>query len=141
MGSCKLMFDKNDSKSKSRTQQQFAKESDINNIISRYRKTGILPTVDRAMVFGDFATITDFATLNNKFIAAQEMFMTLPGRVRDKFKGDVSELIQFINDPKNLAEARELGLVLPASKEEIEDIQKAEKEAAAGKPAAGQSAQ
>lgn len=114
MGNAKLFFNTDNPASVSRAQQHFLKESDINNIINKYRKTGVLGSpVRRPTYFGDFTDLGDFQTVHNKLIEANTAFMTLPAKVRDKFKGNVNELLTFINNPDNANEARELGLLAP----------------------------
>lgn len=116
---CKLKFDKNDPKSASKTHQSFAKDADINNIMGKYAKTGILVdplNVDlgRTARFGDFSDLNDFGHLVNRIKQAQEDFLTLPAVVRHKFNNDVENALAFIADPNNLVECCDLGL-LPES--------------------------
>lgn len=115
----KVLFDENDPNSRSRTHQSFAKDADINNIMAKYRKTGIL--VDPTLVnsarqprFGDFSDIVDYASIVNRITQANADFMTLSAEVRAKFDNDVEKCLVFIADPKNLVEAVKLKL-LPES--------------------------
>lgn len=134
----KIMFDSNDARCVSKTQQHYKKSCDINNIISKYRKTGILDTTTRTPFFGDFSDIGDFQTVCNRIIEANERFKSLPGDIRDKFGGDVKALLAFVNNPANEEEARKLGLiaplpVVPADKA----VEETKKNAAAAAAAAG----
>lgn len=118
-----IMFDKEDPLSVSRTQQHYAKEADINNIMRRYSKTGLLvdPSVVSSRVprFGDFSDIQDFQTISNRIREAENAFMALPSDVRSKFENDVSKVLDFVADEKNAEEARKLGLLPTLPKDEV----------------------
>lgn len=97
-----------------KTRQEFKDEADINNILSRYERDGIIPeTRDGAPQFADLTDpiFTDFQRAQNIVIDAQEAFEALPARVRERFNNDPASLIQFIQEPNNRAEAIELGLI------------------------------
>ena len=99
----------------SMTQQQFKDEADINNIMARYQKTGVLvdPLTQstRKPMFDDFSELGDFRDHQQAVIDAQELFMQLPSRVRARFQNDPAELLQWLSDPANKDEAIELGLM------------------------------
>jgi len=100
---------------KSRTHQSFAKDADINNIMMKYQKTGVLgdPSVSSKRVprWGDFSDIYDFTTQMNRLKAAEADFLTLPSTTREKFNHSVSACLDFIADPANVREAVDLGLL------------------------------
>lgn len=105
-----LDFPKNDEKSRSLTRQSFAKDADINNIMSKYAVTGVLvdpANVDseRRPMFGDFSDLIDYPVLVSRINEAQAQFMTLPSEVRARFDNDVENLLVFLQDPKNVEEA------------------------------------
>lgn len=104
-----------------RTKQQFKKDADINNIMNKYRKTGVLtdPITQRQMFFGDFANIPDFVEVKQLVQSVNNSFDALPSEVRAKFKNDPTEAFKFLEDPKNKEEAIKLGLI-PAPKVEME---------------------
>ncbi len=120
-------FNKDNPKDVSKAIQSFAKEVNINNIIKRYKKTGILvdPLTGNARVpfFGDFSSGADLLEVQSKIAKVKETFACLPADVRDRFKNDPSVMLDFVNDPKNLVEAVKLGLLpkslLPVIKEEV----------------------
>ena len=106
------------------TQQQFAAEADINNIIARYERTGILvdPLIDRRgePMYGDFSNIDSFFEAQVKVARAKELFEALPAKIRDRFGHDPGRLIEFVEDEKNRDEAIELGLIeRPEVNEEV----------------------
>lgn len=98
------------SKEKSRTRQSHAKESDINNILKKYQKTGILNHVNLHEAKYDDVTGIDFQTAMNLVIDAQSMFMDLPSSVRSKFANDPAQFYDFVQNPENDAEMIEMGL-------------------------------
>lgn len=118
----KLMFS-DGQRSVSRTQQHYKKSCDVNNIIAKYRKTGILDGGVSKPVFGDFSELGDFHAVANKVIEAQLTFQSLPGKIRDMFHGDVGALIEFVNDPANAARCRELGLLPQLTAEELAPVE------------------
>ena len=100
---------------KSRTQQNFKKECDINNIMAGYERTGLMSHVARFQgQYGDVTGAVDYHSAQNAVIQETEMFMTLPAAVRSKFANDPGAFLQFVEDPANEAEMRELGLLPPA---------------------------
>lgn len=117
-------------KGESRTRQEFAAESDINRLVERFRDTGSfydpLTTAKagkRQPFFGDVTEVPDYQTALNIVIDAENNFASLPAKVRDRFNNNPQELIDFVSDEKNRAEAIELGLIAkpvdkPESKQE-----------------------
>jgi phage internal scaffolding protein len=93
------------------TQQHFKDECDINKIMERYEKTGIIDIPDQKGIFGDFGDVSDYQSALHLMQDAQNQFMELPAKVRAKFDNDPSKLLHFIQNPANKAEAQELGLI------------------------------
>lgn len=93
------------------TQQQFVEESDINYIAERYGLTGEMPQVLDLPHYGDFSEIFDFQTAQNQVIEAKRQFMTLPAKIRARFRNSPQELLEFLADTDNKDEAIALGLV------------------------------
>ena len=100
----------------SQAKQSFRDECDINNIMARYAVTGLLgdDLNDRQGLFADVASSVDYHTAQNIVLQAREVFNELPLAVRKRF-ADPGELLAFIEDPRNLSEAIELGLVSKAA--------------------------
>lgn len=96
---------------RSRTQQNFGPETDINRIMAKYEKTGLLTHVSTyAGQYGDFSGVPDYKSGLERIMAADEMFMSLPARIRDRFNNDPAQFIEFATDEKNLDSLREMGL-------------------------------
>lgn len=94
------------------TQQQFAEECDINNIMKRYKDTGeFRHLTSRQGQYADFTEIQDYRAMLDTVRYADEAFMALPAEVRKRFKNDPALLISFLQDTKNRGEAESLGLI------------------------------
>jgi len=86
-------------------------ETDVNNIMRKYEKTGILTHVARyAGEYGDFSGVPDYKEGLERIMAANEMFDSLPARLRDRFGNDPAKFIDFATNPENLDELRTMGL-------------------------------
>lgn len=92
--------------------QSFKDEVDINNILDKYSRTGVLPETRSAIAqYLDLIKLPDYETALNTVIQADEMFDELPAQVRDRFKNDPVNLINFMKDDSNYDEAVKLGLM------------------------------
>lgn len=101
--------------------QEFREESDINTIVRRFGLTGQLPPDLRVPTSGDFTDIYDFQTAMNAVVQARESFMLLPAHVRERFHNDPQELVSFLDNEENRAEAVKYGLIpKSATVEEVE---------------------
>lgn len=110
----RTVFDPKNEESKSKTQQHFKDKSDVNKIVARAFKTGVIdPKVlnTNNMMYGDFTSGFDFKEAQQKMIDAQNDFNALPAAVRKRFNGDPAALIDFIADDANYDEAVRLGLI------------------------------
>jgi len=95
----------------SMTQQQFAAECDINNIMKHYLETGTINYRNpNPGVFADFSQIGDLRESLEQIRAAEETFNLLPAQVRARFSNGPMQFVDFCGDPKNLDEAVSLGL-------------------------------
>lgn len=94
-----------------RAQQHHKDECDINVILERFGKTGQVPVNAISGTYGDFSGVHDYHTAMNALIAAESEFAALPAQIRNKFANDPANLVQFLDNPDNRAEAEKLGLV------------------------------
>jgi hypothetical protein len=93
------------------TEQHHKKECDINEIIRKYDKTGLIMHVSKFEAkFGDM-TANDFKTMQDKITNAVNMFEDLPSHIRSRFDNHPAELLRFMEDPNNRQEAIELGII------------------------------
>lgn len=94
-----------------RTKQAFKEECDINNIMKKFQKTGVLDFVEkRSPQYGD-VTGMDFQGAMDTVIKANQMFEDLPSSVRKRFNNDPAEMVDAFQDPSRRSELVELGLV------------------------------
>lgn len=92
------------------TKQSFAKEADINTIVGRVIKGGIVPQGDRKPQYGDFVGL-DYRAMQDRIAQVNQSFAELPSDLRRRFDNDPQALLDFIGNPENEAEAVELGLL------------------------------
>lgn len=95
----------------SRTKQSFKEESDINSVLKKYARTGVLDAkaVDSG-IYGDFSNAVTYQEAMNTVIRAQEQFAGLPSFVRNKFRNDPTEFLAFVEDSANADELVRMGL-------------------------------
>lgn len=98
--------------------QSFAEETEINRIMARYAKSGIVDHVSRYRGnYGDFSEVTDYHSALLQVMEAREAFESLPAMIRAKFGNDPGSFLEFMQDPSNVEEIIELGLATPRSQE------------------------
>lgn len=103
------------------TQQQFKKECDVNQILNKYKKTGMITHINKHQGnFGDFSNVDDYQTSLHKVMTAQASFMQMPSELRNKFNNDPAQLISFMTDDKNKEDCIKFGLI---KKPEIDKTQ------------------
>lgn len=96
----------------SMTQQHFKEEADVNSILEKYRKTGMVTHINqRQPKYGDFSNMQDLRQNLDLVMSANDQFLSLPSRVRREFNNDPAELVEFLADPSNHEKAIELGLL------------------------------
>lgn len=99
------------------TKQSFKDECDINNIMKKYKNTGMLPEMIKTQPqYGDFSEVSDYMESMNIVLKAQEQFQNLSADVRNRFQNDPALFLDFANDPKNGEEMVKMGL---ATKKEM----------------------
>lgn len=92
------------------TKQSFKNECDVNNILKNYNKTGIMPENFNPGEYRDLDGI-DYQEYMQVVASANSMFEGLDSALRKRFKNDPAQLLSFVHDDKNIAEAKELGLL------------------------------
>lgn len=98
--------------SPSMTKQEFVKECDINNIISKYHKTGVMDNAKSSeQYYQDVSEYPSFEEAIQYTLTAKESFMGLDPNLRKRFNNDPQRLLNFLEDPKNKKEGQELGLL------------------------------
>lgn len=82
-------------------------ETDVNNIMSRIRYHQ-LP--DPVQMYNDLSEVGDLLSAHESIQKANAVFDSLPAKLRAKFDNQPAKLIEYLQDPKNDAEAISLGL-------------------------------
>jgi len=94
------------------TQKHFTEEVNINNIMKKFMKTGILPVAKSQAEFG-FASSQTFTEAMFTVKSAEEEFMHLPSEVRSHFKNDPAAYLDAASDPEQRALFENFGLLEP----------------------------
>lgn len=103
----------------SRTQQQFKNEVNVNNIMKKYLKTGVITHINTKkgihteQLVPDTYTSTTYQEAMNIIATSNSQFEELPSELRKKFANDPSKFLEFLHDPKNYEEAVKLRLFKP----------------------------
>lgn len=93
-----------------RAKQSMRDECDINRIMSKFQKTGVINHVARYQGRYGEATSMDYRECLETVKRAQDMFADLPAKARKRFGNDPAEFLAFVSDPENVEEMRALGL-------------------------------
>lgn len=125
------------------TQQHFREETDINEIVAKFIRTGQVKVVQLPPLFEDFGEeIFDYQSALNQVSAARASFEAMDPKVRDAFNNNPQQFVASIDewlaetDPvkreQNLKVMRAMNLAVepgePADKTTLGDVLKAIKE-------------
>lgn len=103
-----------DCSDKSLTKQSFAAECDINTIMRKFEKTGLIDhNAKHGGSYGDFLAAPEYHEACNAVLAADAAFMSLPSGLRKRFNNDPAAFLEFAQDPANQEAMAELGLTKP----------------------------
>lgn len=97
----------------SMTKQEFKDQCNINNIIKEFTITGQITHISAKAAQGAFIDLPgslDYQESLNVMLKAEEAFLALPAKIRDRFKNDPAEFLAFASDPANGDELIELGI-------------------------------
>ncbi len=92
-------------------QQSFKAECDINNIMKKYVKTGMITHV--AQNKGRYADVSEVGSYHEAVQRVRDtraFFLGLPPAVRAEFDHDAAIFLDFISDPEKEADIRRMGL-------------------------------
>lgn len=99
---------------KSLTQQQFADECDINNIVAKNPDGFYTHLNSRLPLWGvDVPESMVYNEALNLVQQANASFMAMPADLRARFNNDPSQLLAFLGDDSNYDEAVSLGFIAP----------------------------
>jgi phage internal scaffolding protein len=103
---------------KVKVQQNLAAQCDINSIIARALKTGVMPVTNKQPLFTDVSGVEDYRSACERALSVDSDFASLSASVRERFHNDPEELLMFIADNANYSEAVKLGLIEPKAVKE-----------------------
>lgn len=97
----------------SMTKQSMKSDCDINFILTKFQKTGMIEhRKEYQGTYGEFAAI-DYQEALNTVIQAQEVFESIPSSVRKRFDNDPGKFLDYATNPENLEDMRAIGLANP----------------------------
>lgn len=102
----------------SMTKQEFQYECDVNNVVKQFKPHHMQAMLAANLASGAYTDLPDaydYQDALHMVRDAEERFLTMPAKVRDRFGQDPANFLAFINNPDNLDEARTLGLAAPAA--------------------------
>lgn len=112
----------------SQTLQEFKDESDINNLVARYKQTGAfydalatrnLGAQPRVPIFEDVSEIPDFAAAQEVINRGREAFEALPPSIKSAFSNSPELFLAFMTENANKPEMlRKVGILAANSQQE-----------------------
>ena len=95
------------------TKQSMMQECDINFIINKFQKTGVIEH-EKAYKgdYGEFESL-DFHTAMTMVAEAESMFETVPSSIRKQFDNDPGRFLEFVQNEENKPEMLQMGLLAP----------------------------
>lgn len=107
------------------TQQSDVLDSEIGHVLRKYPGIQIGDHLDQVdLVFKDVSEFTDYADLKIQLKEAEQMFYSLPGKVREAFGNDMHSWLDAAHDREKLDHYRpkleELGVLKPKDKPNVE---------------------
>lgn len=116
-----------------RTKQSMRDECDLNKIAARNPQALLVPS-PVPPIFGDFTELGDYKANIEKVLAAEDLFMALPAKVRERFNHSPADFLAFATNGENGEELISMGLAVrkepPAAPEATQPPQKGKKASA-----------
>ncbi len=101
-----------------RTKQHFTDDCDVNKILDKFSRTGILPE-SKPKMYGDFSNVQDYVTAFAIVQNAHTQFGNLDADIRARFHNDPSEFLNFATNENN---AEEMVKLVLATKRPVEVV-------------------
>lgn len=98
-----------------KTQMHQQHDADINTIMDKYAKTGVLTVNPALPQYGDYSNPISYQNSLQLVINAEAQFNALPPKIRERFANDPAKFLTFCEDENNKSEMEALGL-LPKTK-------------------------
>lgn len=97
---------------KTKVQQNFKDDTNVNKIVQRFSQTGELPMGQQsAPLYLDHTQYGDFTEMLNKVTHVKQAFDKLPAKIRAQFENQPAQMLQFVQNPLNNEEAIKMGLI------------------------------
>lgn len=104
----------------SRTKQSMKDEVDINRVVARYIKTGMITHVnERTPIYQDVSDVVGYREALDRVREVEVFFSGLPATVRAEFGNDPTQFLDFMADPANAQTADEMGLKPELKEDEV----------------------
>ncbi|AXL15272.1 internal scaffolding protein [Microviridae sp.] len=95
------------------TKQSFKHETNINSIMAKYQANGEMPVLNPQAPNYGYAPSYDFREAMEKVLNIETQFAQLPAKIRGQFDHDPATFLEFVEDPDNIPEMIDLGLLSP----------------------------
>jgi len=97
-----------------RTRQDQKDSCDLNLIMRKYTKQGILPRLNpKTPTYGDFTTASSYHEALDKLQRADELFAALPAALRSSCENDPAQLIEYVESGEHDDELIDMGVMEP----------------------------
>lgn len=106
----------------SKTDQSQARDCDVNFILQRFKKTGVLPGINAQALYADVSDAPSYQEALNTVLLANDQFNALDAPTRKKFGNDPSQFLEFVHDPKNAQELINMGLATQRPTPDVERL-------------------
>lgn len=95
-----------------RTKQAMKAECDINNILKRYAKSGLLTHLAKGVPsFMDVSEVGDYRTALEHLRSTEAFFAGLPSKVRAAFNNDPAQFLDAVDTVEGRAKLEEIGVI------------------------------
>lgn len=96
----------------SKTDQSFKREVDVNRIMDRARKGGVITHLRRSQgVYADISKVPDLAGAFSLVESVSSAFADLPSELRDAMRNDPRNLPAFMEDARNFETLVKYGII------------------------------
>ncbi len=90
------------------TKQSFKEECDINNIMLRYQRTGLVDHISKYQPQYHELDGSTYKDLMDKLANANSMFEELPSKARKHFDNDPAQFLDYVNNLQDGADIQQL---------------------------------
>lgn len=110
---------KSDNLEPSLTIQEQKKQTDINHILAKYTKTGVIDHISKYdQTYGD-VTGLDYLQMQKQITEVNNMFMDLPSSERKKFDNDPSKFLDYLSQENAIVDMQDGSIDNIDSSEEL----------------------